>query len=365
MKKYKIVIKTLTPVHIGSGDVLDPLEYVIKDRVMYVFDQQRFISNLTPKLRQRFVSYIDEDKMVELRSFIRENFKPDASYVLYRATVEESVEEEYERNIGDRSLRNQLQIQSFIRPSLVSGNLPYIPGSSLKGAIRTAFIDAVLKSKESKHPQWRNIRRGRELEGAALGYGREGRDRRGNLKVKLDVRKDPFWMFKVEDVYFPQNSLGVYRVYNVTKNRQSSIPMTCEMLKPQVVGTGYITITDDESRKINKYHRGDRFKYTICMDDVVKFCDLYYKKALKKEEEKFSSLPSGKYYKDLLKAFSNKDKKSVILRLGKFSQIEYITFNPPYRRPRVPRSKGWGNSRNLVSRKYPAGWVWIVFKQVS
>ena len=122
--KFKATIRTLTPLHIGCGSIL------LKD-----YD---FVSNSlehkTYILNQDFI-YMEEfeAKGAESRLHIpagrlktADQFKPGSPYILYDLDGVADVE----------------QIHSFIKNYRLE---PYLPGSSLKGAIRTALMSRGLE----------------------------------------------------------------------------------------------------------------------------------------------------------------------------------------------------------------------------
>ncbi len=47
MKLYKYKLTPLTPIHIGSGDSLEPYEYVIKNNFLYKFDMSVLYNNVS------------------------------------------------------------------------------------------------------------------------------------------------------------------------------------------------------------------------------------------------------------------------------------------------------------------------------
>jgi CRISPR-associated protein Csm5 len=54
MKTYKLKCEVLSPVHIGSGCEIDPLDYVIEDDVLYKVSFEKFVSSLDEPRRLQF-----------------------------------------------------------------------------------------------------------------------------------------------------------------------------------------------------------------------------------------------------------------------------------------------------------------------
>lgn len=362
MKKYILSGIIATPLHIGSGNTLDPLEYVISDGTMHVIDQQRFIEHLSDKLKKEFMDLINQDKMLQLRSFVRQNFNPEGNYIIYSASVESHVEKEYKEKIGEKSLKNQLLVHTFIRSPY--SNHAYIPGSSLKGAIRTALLDSLSKQKKPHlfQNQSRRDKKAQMLEAELLDNITFNR----RNEPYVNIMRDPFRMVKISDIQLPPEAITVRHVYNVSPDRSSDIPMTYEVVKPDVRFNGEITLLTDEREQINKLARSNkhRINQEINIYDIMQSCDNFYRQAFQEEWKHFQNLERAqKYYRAIDKRISEKGDNEVLIRLGKFSQVEFITL-PKYRNPKVPgkqQYKGYGKTRNLVDGKLPAGWVKLAF----
>lgn len=141
-ERKNIKIQTLTPVHIGSGEVLqNNFDYIkIEDKGNY------YIAPLNPKAIGKilFEKGIDIDRWAavlqkgdDIKEFINENLS-DISQDKY-----------FQRYIY--LPENQYNLAGELREQIHTGmGKPYIPGSSIKGAIRTAILsDSLIKNKQS------------------------------------------------------------------------------------------------------------------------------------------------------------------------------------------------------------------------
>ncbi|HMQ89078.1 MAG TPA: type III-A CRISPR-associated RAMP protein Csm5 [Flavilitoribacter sp.] len=160
-------LRTLTPFHIGNGEHLSPLEYVIGNQTYYRLDEKtfsRFLSGVSPEAPKSFAAWITE-KYREIsrfdiefaghdKEFQRQNkkdYNQAFSDLRLSATPlafckEENKEEdllrflEREKVIKARVNTRDL-VKSQVNESLKNGlKQPYLPGSSIKGAIRTALL---------------------------------------------------------------------------------------------------------------------------------------------------------------------------------------------------------------------------------
>ena len=373
MNKYLVRGKIITPIHIGSGDTLDPLSYFMADGKMFVIDQYRFISSLPEKKKNEFIDYIDRDRMSELRSFIRTNAERDADYILYSAGVSDDVAKEYQDKIGDRNLRNQLLIHSYIREPYSPS--AYIPGSSIKGAIRTALLNFLLHDadipmlnkvehfRDEKYPP----KRARLLEAEILNNVTEYR-KFDIVEFKPNIQRDPFRMFKVFDMPLPLTAMEVRKVFNVSgrsdgHSSPSGIPMVYELAKSKTDFEGTIELLLDEREKLNEIAmKRDQINQEIDLALIRDACITYYGNNFIEEKDHFEHL-SPTYYNALYQVFDGLQDNEILIRMGKFSQVEFMTLNQ-FRDPKTPRNvpyRNYGRTRNLADGKIPMGWVKLGF----
>lgn len=139
LKRYKIRLKTLAPLYIGSGECLGKKEYVY-DRIKkkaYIFKKEKLYEGIISKgLTIPYEDYIlNENK--DLYGWMNERnvkeYPKWADYVLDCSNAELSA------RVRDINL--------FVKDPY--GN-PYIPGSSLKGALRTILLGERLSDNAAK-----------------------------------------------------------------------------------------------------------------------------------------------------------------------------------------------------------------------
>lgn len=152
-KNYKIKLKPLSPIHIGTGEAYGPMNYVIdtdkdgKD-YMYVFDEFEFFKRLDDKSKDEFMKIASDTNVngiLKLQKFIKEKSSLARKVSYYKIQALKNIAEDYDDKIGKvvqregggKKVINQLVVEK----TLISPNLKkaIIPGSSLKGAIATAF----------------------------------------------------------------------------------------------------------------------------------------------------------------------------------------------------------------------------------
>lgn len=133
LKKYNIELKTVGPVFIGSGKETNKKEAIFNNDSVIIVDAKKMFKHLCDKkLIDKYQRYMLDDNM-DLKSFfeknkIRENIYRDWS-------IKRFVRGEYSKNAKD------INIDRFVR----DGNEKvYVPGSSLKGMLRTILAGAYI-----------------------------------------------------------------------------------------------------------------------------------------------------------------------------------------------------------------------------
>jgi CRISPR type III-A-associated RAMP protein Csm5 len=135
LKRYGLEITTLSPVHIGDGGRLTPLDYLEKDRIIHVINEDRLFEELERRgLVNHFINYVEKTRDASLKEFI-EKFMRDMGPRVYEGIIRHSSE------ILSGSSGGK-QILTFIRNA---EDKAYIPGSEIKGAIRIALLHSVLE----------------------------------------------------------------------------------------------------------------------------------------------------------------------------------------------------------------------------
>lgn len=136
---YKLKLKLLSPVFIGQGSELNKKEYLFfpnKQKVV-MLNMAKFVDFLDSRDLINDYSNFMLGNQYDLRIWLENTIRGKIPYDCFTS---------YELYAGDalderRSLKG---IQLFIKDK--QGN-PYIPGSSLKGAIRTAILSRMLSEK--------------------------------------------------------------------------------------------------------------------------------------------------------------------------------------------------------------------------
>ncbi len=198
LESHRIIISTLGPVHVGDGQDIEPGEYLIKEGVLYEIPHDRLASALTPQQRDqlnRLLLQNGRNMLVEVQRFFKDNAESFLPHASHATPVSGEMSEFYEDRLGQiqqgparrggAAGLNKLEIKRQVRNPITQK--PYLPGSTIKGAIRTAVLDALNagQSPRPPHSRYRDARKEASgyLEKALIGYEKVDQDPFKHLKV--------------------------------------------------------------------------------------------------------------------------------------------------------------------------------------
>lgn len=340
--KYKLFMTFYSPVHIGSGEELEPFEYIVKDNSLHRFSFEQFVAALTAEDREKLIRLQKEQKssvLKDIRYFERHRVTPG----LYRESIPitASAAEIYENKFLEEA--NNMRMDTFIRTM----GCPYVPGSSLKGVIRTAVLN--LWAQQNHKDEFHILN--------AKSQNKDG-------KWKEDIPMDVFKYLKVPDIPLTKDFTIFSRIANYRfKNKElqeTGIQIIKEVTrwvpgneKEEEKSRFEIVIQIDEEKM--KDRRAESGRRDLTFDTVWRSLD-FYKGILKREAEKWSPLNSSleKFYEGFFQYLDEEGKKgeTKIIKLGFGSGFDAVTIEK-IREPNIKH----GNSVNLCEQRYPLGWV--------
>ncbi|MCI8284799.1 MAG: type III-A CRISPR-associated RAMP protein Csm5 [Firmicutes bacterium] len=142
LKRYKIKIETIEPVFIGSGKTINKKEYIRKGKKAYIFDPAKMYKGLVALNKgDAYLNYV-----------LERDIKADLNRWLQEQKVKQDIYKDwtvYEVDGGDiRFDKNpNKEIQTFVKDAY---GKPYIPGSSIKGMLRTILLAYEISINEKK-----------------------------------------------------------------------------------------------------------------------------------------------------------------------------------------------------------------------
>ena len=346
-KTYKIKASAITPIHIGAGIDLDPLEYMITDR-FYKVKLEEWLPTLQGEKRKQFKRFIGKDyaqrnTLISLRRFVLENID-GVKYAEWSTDITRAVKERYKDRFDKPE--NQLQVTPFIR----SLEKPFIPGTSIKGAMRTAYLNRLANATQNIAHKKANAVEGKLLK--ALGWTKTG-------KPKLEIDKDPFRAVKVKDVFIPAGSTSFAEIVNYHKKNGKFEPTSIQIISEVIYGMLFekpisfdLEISIDMRVLNHPQSLISTHSQDLNMKCLLKACDSFYKDALAQEKNILTKDVSNndwirKTYDQILKCADG----GHLFRLGWGSGLIAMTIT------KLRPLKGYGKSKNLVEGKWPMGWV--------
>jgi len=124
-------IKTLTPVHISSGNKLTGLDFAVENGRVIVLDTPKLFKALEEKGCDLLKAVEDlGTRKISLKDLVRDFDLKLEDFKRYEAKL-----------VGN--------VGSEISEQIKTNEMPYIPGSSIKGAIRTAILWYAVKNDKS------------------------------------------------------------------------------------------------------------------------------------------------------------------------------------------------------------------------
>lgn len=146
MQNHKVYLTPLSPIHIGCGEDFEPTNYVIQNKVLYHFDPSHIY--LSSEQRDELKNYAQRSDLLLIQRFFKKYAHQVAELSHYVADIVSGVANEWENRIGKVAQREQNGNEVIAKLAIERNaylphrNEPYIPGSSFKGALATALLDA-------------------------------------------------------------------------------------------------------------------------------------------------------------------------------------------------------------------------------
>ncbi len=337
--KMTLECEILSPVHVGTGEEIPVYEYVISNGLLFKINLDKAISLLSPEELNQFNDFNENGNYTGLRAFLAEKYgdqKFRDKVTEFAIPVTREVEEIYKEKIDDTE--NQLLIKLNQRDPLTKQAI--IPGSSIKGAIRTALLAMLEKSYEGRINGDAS-----KVEGELL--------RALNRRDRIDPLRDPFKHLKVEDVSLPVNSTYISKVKNGIKGEDEFFTVDIQMIHEvtQSLLTGHsikFTVNLLVSSEFKIFNQSPPQQVTPQI--LLQACKTYYKERLENIEALYFVNTPVQNGINLIHNAVDYDKGEFLLRVGRFSGKMSVTLDK-HRSGKEPKS------RNLADGKYPLGWI--------
>ncbi len=188
----------VTPVHIGGGQQWTKQDYVIRDGKLCRIDPARVVIGMGEARRRLFEQAVDRGDLQAADRILKEMVREED--ILERIPLGPASHAALED--AQNNPRRWGEVTPFIR----TGGRPFIPGSSIKGAIRTALLSATVAERGIP-----------DAKAVIQKAGRRAPDALQQWAFDYDpgrTEQDPFRFLEVADVPLPEDATRIDRVQN-------------------------------------------------------------------------------------------------------------------------------------------------------
>ncbi len=307
MKKvFRCFLRTLSPIHVGCDEVYEPMGFVMDEaaRQLTVFDRFQYIRSLEKLDKEKFSEICKKGtilSILEIYKFFQGRQAQGRAVRVcydmvahYRETL--SLPMKYPGMVQKKLNQFKIERTSFN----TFDQRPYIPGSAIKGALRTAYLNHMAKGK--KPAKFRG-------KGAEMKMERMLLDSRG-------IESDPFRMVQVSDFRLVEDAVTRV-IYAVNEKKMPSDfeargpYQILEVIEPGAIFTGEITIEPP--------HRNAPIKASVPADDTLfKSSEQFYLTEKKREDRELKQIRAGI-------SPGSSGEKMCLIRLGRHSGAESVT----------------------------------------
>ncbi len=168
LKRYQLTLKTQGPVFIGSGAELNKKEYVISDdkKSVLLLDMNKFWMFMARYrgMQESFEKFIMSGDGRNLEKWLADEYriKPGMIAACVRDTIP--------AGSGRLNPNSKFGIKDFIRDPY---GFPYVPGSSLKGMLRTILLTDRIANHSSEWEEQKKAVLSAEITGKKRDFSRE------------------------------------------------------------------------------------------------------------------------------------------------------------------------------------------------
>jgi len=331
-------IETLSPVHLGTGEEYGLLNCKLDRayKALLVFEALDFISSLDDSSRSRFeqiCSYSEPDAIRQLAEFIDKQPFNQGRRVLLAPTAEQRFGRLLKADPA--AFKKELKTIGFLRTAFLKHDgRPYIPGSAVKGALRTAMLNRINGGASTPPAD-----KGKELE-------------RRLLQIReAQFETDPFRLVKVSD-FLPVGEVEAQVVLakNIPKKPKEGRPgqgppQFLEVIRPGAVFIGALSVEKpiDDRQTI---------KRPITVDELLEASLEFYSAEKKREDEIVAELSRR------CVAFKASGAR-YLCRLGRHSGAECVTVRGQRKIAIKGKSSASGSCKEASRKLDHATTLWL------
>ena len=236
IKTYKVVLETFSPVYIGSGQEINKKEYIYDstDKKVYIPNMKKMCEFFSKKgLLEKYEQYLLEDRR-DFFLWLKANKIYKKDYISWI---------DYGMDSGD-AVFEQKGKKGILTCMKDSYGYPYVPGSSLKGALRTVLLATDILENKQKYAIASNSVEKTPLQGRRS-LKRESEEVEGILynilnrdkKKKLNAVNDMMAGLRISDSRpLSCDDIVLCQKIDVTPDgKENKLPILRECIKPKTI----------------------------------------------------------------------------------------------------------------------------------
>jgi len=272
------LLEILTPVHIGCGEVYEPTSFVVdkEQQELVLIDHRDFLDSLDQEQLRKFSDICQKgtiESLLELYRFMQKNA---ACVDGDRVKLTNGFLNHYEKTLHLTGQRIKKELNQFIIARTAFNSLdqtPFIPGSAIKGALRTAVLNYRNSGKST--PEYRGKDNGKKMEQDIL----------ENMDQEFET--DPFRLVKVSD-FIPVDNLRRNILYAVNRKKEHSEYQAAgpyqilEVIEPGAFFVGTVTVFSPD--------KAMRIRRPVSHAELIEAVNSFYKKEFEREKRELTAM---------------------------------------------------------------------------
>lgn len=337
---YRLTLLPLCPIHVGSGVSVEPFEYDLDVQDSHgelrAYDLDALLSSLDARQRAAF-DQKNNAGYPQVRSWLREQFRDE--HLRFQLAVNQPAADELKDSLDDRKRTGEIHLL----PRNPLNNRAYLPGSSVKGAIRTALLNAAAASASAETKRKLNAL----TEEVAQNGRNKGQQARGEQRFQAtaldyldrksgqrpDLYFDPFRQVALADFPIPSGQTYIDRAQIVKASRQTG-PDPGGILIFREMTHSYL-LYQDRSKSFESELRlypqladrtrggSDALSLRLGWTDIRNACNAFYRPRLADELAAHLAGDSLQRVRERMEQFLDLiDDRSCLVRIGRHSHFE-------------------------------------------
>ena len=304
MSRLDLLAVPLSPLHVGEGTEWTPDTFKLEGKELLRFSPQAVAADFAPTQARDFARAVDRGDLKLAQAILQGAVR--RQHVRERIALSSALE----RELGE-ALRNQHRA-GRLHPFVRGSGGPYLPGSAVKGAIRTALLSARVQKELPRFRDW--LARQRVQGGRS---GQASTELQAQVLGTLD--RDPFRFIRVMDAPLPEGRTRIEWIVTRRRDgRRQELQMHFECLRPGLA-SAFPLVLDVREGLAQAARARDPAKapeYPIGTKELLRAIDGFFRRRWQRDRERFSLTwcpepPS-----------QGPDGFPLLLRVGRFSHFE-------------------------------------------